>query len=104
MHAAFDESAFPAIEAELGVRFEKEPYRVPSGDVYGAELEGENGAVSRIILWPSIHRVDVSMGACRIVFKQVTGLQVFERIEVVFHRDDGGHLFITRAGQVNVAV
>ena len=53
----YDEAALPAIGEELGLTLAPEPYRVRGATVWGGRSE-----VLRVVLWPSLARVDVYAG------------------------------------------
>ena len=100
----FDEASLAAIAIELEVIFSPEPYVVRGATVYGATISGGDGNAVRLILWPSIGRVDVRVGMLSITFKDVHWVDIYSGVEVTFRRKSGGFLFVTSRGQVTLAV
>ena len=72
--------------------------------VYGSTLQADDGGLVRVILWPSVGRVDVRVGKLALTLKNVNRVDVYSGVEVTFRRKGGGFLFITRSGQVMMAV
>lgn len=100
----FDVSALGPIAAELGVSFQTEPYQVRGQAVYATDLITANGDTLRLVLWPSIGRVDAYAGRATMILKNVDLVDIYQGVEVTFRRRGGGFLFITRAGQAYIAV
>ena len=100
----FDETSLAVIADELAVSFAPEPYVVRGARVFSATLQGRDGQIVRLILWPSIGRVDVRVGMLAITFKDVNRVDIYSGVEVTFRRKGGGFLFVTSHGQVTMAV
>ncbi len=100
----FDDASLPAISAELGIVFAPEPYAIRGAIVYGSTIQAHDGGLVRIILWPSIGRVDVRTGKLALTLRNVDRVDVYPGVEVTFRRKGGGLLFVTRSGQVMMAV
>ena len=100
----FDESSLAAIAAELDITFAVEPYAVRGARVYGSTMRSRDGGSLRIILWPSIGRIDIRVGMLAITLKDVKRVDIYPGVEVTFRRKGGGFLFVTRSGQVTMAV
>lgn len=99
--APFDAGCLEEIASELRVPLCEEPYQVRGAKVYRLQVRSaELGIEVKIVLWPSLARVDVYAGSVSIVFKDVSDVEILPGIEVLFHRAGGGHLFVTAAGGV----
>src|SRR5215210_7261545 len=99
----FDEASLAAIAAELGIELREEPYRVRGATVWAGSAT-EPGVALRVVLWPSLGRVDVYAGPAVLVLKEVESVDVYPGVEVTFRRRGGGYLFVTRAGRANMVV
>lgn len=78
-------------------------FRLPDADVWQIELPAlSTGAAVTITLWPSIRRVDVSSQGLTIVFTEVAGVELVERVEVLFRRENGDYLVVAIGGKVIV--
>jgi hypothetical protein len=82
-----------------------EPYTPDGTQVYRVDLRGKGDGV-RLILWPSLRRVDVnSAGDHGWVLKDVGEVEVIEGVEVVFRPATGrGYLFVSVNGFVNMVM
>ncbi len=100
-----DEACLAATAALFGVEPEVEPYTPDGEPVYRLTLGGAADGV-RLIVWPSLARVDVSsVGNHAWVLKGVGRVEVIEGVEVVFHPQEGrGFLFVAVNGFVNMVM
>ncbi len=102
----FTETAVPEIAALLGVAAAVEPYRVRDAAVY--RLGIRNAVLDldiAVLLWPSLARVDVRIGDCSIVYKDVASVELISGVEVIFRRAAGeGRLFVSIGGRASVVV
>lgn len=103
----FDAASVRPIAAELGVPVRETAYRVHGAAVYELEVPCTALPGSRllIILWPSLHRVDVRLlppsGVRPVVAltrQGVVTIEIYRGIEVMFRRRPSGLLFVTRDG------
>ncbi|MGH2351248.1 MAG: hypothetical protein ACRDI2_08610 [Chloroflexota bacterium] len=108
----FDAAAVPAIAAELGVLAREASYQVGGEAVYELDVPcaALPGARLLVVLWPSLRRVDVRLVLGRgetpmlaITRKDVTTVEIYSGIEVMFKRRPAGRLFVTRDGAAAVA-
>jgi len=100
----FDEAAMPAIAAELGTAIREAPFRLRDAAVYECRLTNQRlGAEVRLLLWPSLARVDAYLGDCAMVFKRIEDVAIYPGVEVTFRRADGAFLFVTSKGIVATA-
>ena len=102
----FTEAAVPEIAALLGVAAAVEPYRVRGAAVYRLGIRSAVLDLDiAVLLWPSLARVDVRIGDCSIVYKDVASVELISGVEVIFRRAAGeGHLFVSVGGRVSVVV
>ena len=98
--------AVDAIGALFGVGAEREPYEPAPGEaVYALRYRSETGTL-RLLLWPSLGRVDVQCGPHAWVAKGVVETEVIAGLEVIFRFGDGGDaepagtLFVALKGDV----
>lgn len=97
----FDEAALSAIAAELGAAIQEAPFRLRDAAVYECRLPNRRlGAEVRLLLWPSLARVDAYLGDCAMVFKRIEDVAIYPGVEVTFRRADGSFLFLTNEGVV----
>lgn len=108
----FNPAALPAIERELNVTAREAAYRVASEPVYELTVPCARlpGAHLLIVLWPSLQRVDVRLvpnagGAplMALTAKRVRAVEIYAGVEVMFRRDGGNVLFVTRDGVSAIA-
>jgi hypothetical protein len=94
-----------AIAQLFGVAAAVEPYTPDGTPVYALDLRGAADGI-RVILWPSLARVDVRRaGDHSWVLKNVGGVDVIEGVEVVFRPAEGrGFLFVSVNGFVNMVM
>jgi hypothetical protein len=100
-----NEEAVHAIGRLFRATAHLEPYSPDGSPVYRMTMGGAADGI-RLILWPSLNRVDVnSAGTHGWVLKDVGQVEVIEGVEVVFHPREGeGHLFVSVNGFVNMVM
>lgn len=106
-------TVYPSLTAEavqsiarlFGTETVVEPYTPDGTPVYRLTLNGGADGV-KLILWPSLQRVDVSsVGDHAWVMKDIGEIEVIDGVEVVFRpRDFPGFLFVSVNGWVNMVV
>jgi hypothetical protein len=102
----YDADAVAPVAALLGVTAHEEPYRVRGAAVWRLELANASlGRAVTVVLWPSLRRVDVRLGDCSMVYRDVITVELLPRVEVIFRRGTGdGYLFISTGGRASVVV
>lgn len=102
---ALDEVATRAIGQLFGVAPAVEPYTPDGTPVYRLTLTGRADGV-RLIVWPSLSRVDVtSTGDHAWVLKNVGEVEIIPGVEVVFRPREGrGFLFVAVNGWINMVM
>ena len=92
--------AVQAVAALFGVEASTEPYEPAEGEpVFAIEHRGEPGNL-RLVLWPSLARVDAHCGPHTWVAKGIVETEVIDGLEVIFRTADGATLFAALAGDV----
>jgi hypothetical protein len=88
-----------AIDAKL----ERAAFQLPGSTVYQLTVNDPDGhAQVMLTLWTSLRRVDaVGVGAV-VVFTNVASIQIVERTEVLFRRENGDYLIVTTRGRIVV--
>jgi hypothetical protein len=99
-----DDDGLTAIAAELRIRFASEPYRVGDAPVWGAEVAAGTVRPVRLVVWPSLGRVDLRDERWTIVFKDIVQIEIYAGVEVLFRRADGAAVFVTADGQVHLTL
>jgi hypothetical protein len=108
----FGVESIPVIAAELGVVAKPARFRVDDTPVWECRVPTRwlAGGHLHVILWPSLARVDariIPFGAERtpiaVTAKGVHTVEVYDGVEVMFRRDGGSVLFVTRNGHMAVA-
>ncbi len=99
------DEAVHAVARLFGVDTAIEPYTPDGTPVYRLTLGGPADGV-KLVLWPSLDRVDISsVGDHAWVMKNVGEVEVIDGVEVVFRpRDFQGFLFVSVNGWVNMVV
>ena len=115
MSQTFDETTVEAIAALLGVAARKAPFQVPKlppgtegqratekASVYQMTLpSAEHGRPLLLTLWPSLSRVDVRLGKSYWALKEITSVELYPGVEVLFRREDpSALLFVSKQGRV----
>ena len=99
--AGVTESAVSAI-GELFDRLpERQPYDLPYDDhgVWSVSHRSESGNI-RVLLWPAIDRVDVTVGPHMWVVKGVREIEVIDELELIVRFGEDGVLTVALNGQV----
>ena len=103
--AGVTREAASAIATLFGVEATREPYEPAAGEaVYAIRHRSETGTL-RLVLWPSLARVDVRCGPHVWVAKGVVETEVIAGLEVIFRFGQGeaapdGTLFVGVGGDV----
>jgi len=102
---ALTDDAVAAIGRLFGVEPTVEPYSPDGTDVYRITLVGKADGV-RMILWPSLRRVDVtSAGDHAWVLKDIGEIEIIPGVEVIFRPASvEGFLFVAVNGWVNMVI
>ena len=90
-----------AVADLFGLPAERQEF-APPGDtdgVWAIHHRGETGNL-RIILWPSLDRIDVSCGPHMWIVRGVEVLEVIDGLEFIARFNDGGVLTVAVGGQV----
>jgi hypothetical protein len=106
-----DQDAPTAIARLLAAELTEAPYRVPEpacdSDSQGAPVfelrlaSREHARELLVLLWPSLERVDVRLGASTWTLKRVTGVELYPGVEVLFRREEPpAILFVSVEGRV----
>jgi hypothetical protein len=99
----FDDRAAEMVATALGASSRLAPFRLPGGAVYQVMLDDEAGtAAVMLTLWPAIGRVDAIGSGATVVFTRVRGVEIVGGVEVVFRRESGDYLIISRQGKIIV--
>jgi hypothetical protein len=99
----FREDMIDAIAAALDLAAELAPFQLPGRAVYQLTVAGESGrAAALVTLWPSLSRVDAIGGAVAAVFTKIASVQLVEGVEVLFRRESGEYLIVTKGGRIIV--
>jgi hypothetical protein len=113
-----DPGAVDAIARALNTKAEKAPFEVPSlpegsegqpptdkaEPVYQMTLNSEElGQPLRILLWPSLARVDVRLGQTNWTLRDIADVEVYPEVEVLFRRHQPpAFLFVSVKGRVSL--
>ena len=115
MSETFDETTVEAIAALLGVDARNAPFEVPKlpsgaegqpatekAPVYQITLpSAELGRPLLLTLWPSLSRVDVRLGKSYWALKEITSVELYPGVEVLFRREEPpAMLFVSVQGRV----
>ncbi len=94
------EEAAQAVAALFEVELATEPYEPGEGEtVYALEQRGPIGNL-RLVLWPSLKRVDAHVGPHSWIAKSVVETEVIDGLEAIFRMEGGGMLFVALTGDV----
>ncbi len=113
----FDEAAVHAIAELLGAEARKAPFEVPKlppglegqpatdkpGPVFQMSVRPDQsgGEPLLLTLWPSLGRVDVRLGRSYWALREITSVEIYPGVEVLFRRDDPpAFLFVSVKGRV----
>ena len=87
--AGVTREAASAVATLFGVEATREPYEPAAGEaVYAIRHRSETGTL-RLVLWPSLARVDVRCGPHVWVAKAVVETEVIAGLEVIFRFGEG---------------
>ena len=102
---SLDDDAIDAIGQLFGRGATVEPYTPDGTPVYRLEPGGAADGL-KLILWPSLNRVDVSSaGSHSWVLKNIGEVEILPGIEVIFRPAQGrGFLFVALNGWVNMVM
>jgi len=106
-----DEGAPAEIARLLAAELAEAPFRVPDAEgetsgegapVFELRLPSrEHGRQLLVLLWPSLQRVDVRLGASTWTLKRVSSVELYPGVEVLFRREDPpAILFVSVEGRV----
>jgi hypothetical protein len=94
------EPAVRAIAALFDVEVLTEPYEPAEGEaVFAIEHRGEPGNL-RLVLWPTLARVDAHCGPHTWVAKAIIETEVIDGLEVIFRTASGATMFAALTGDV----
>jgi len=113
----FDEDAVHAIAELLGTEARKAPFEVPKlppglegqpatdkpGPVFQMSFRPDQSGAEPLLLtlWPSLGRVDVRLGRSYWALREITSVEIYPGVEVLFRRDDpSAFLFVSVKGGV----
>lgn len=108
----FDASSIEAIGVELGVVPKLAKYSAGGGQAWELDIPTDwmAGGSLRVVVWPSIGRVDVRVRSPLIArtplaftAKSVSRVVIYPGVEVAFQRSGGSVLFVTRSGHAAIA-
>lgn len=90
-----------AVADLFGVPAERQAYAPPddTDGVWAVHHRGESGNL-RILLWPSLDRIDVTCGPHMWIVRGVEELEILEQVEFIARFGDGGVLTAAVSGQV----
>lgn len=99
--AAVSIEAIDAIGELFDCPPERQPYGLPEDDqgVWSAHYRSESGNI-RVLLWPSIDRIDVTVGPHMWVVKDVREVEVIDELELIARFGEDGVLTVALNGQV----
>lgn len=99
----FDDRAIAPVAEAFGATSRLAPFRLPSGAVYQITVDGEGGKPAVLMtLWPAIGRVDAIASGVTVVATNVRGIEIVGGVEVLFRRESGEYLIVSRHGKVIV--
>jgi len=79
------------------------PFQLPGGAVFQFTVQDQTDKPSAMVtLWPSLRRVDAIGAGTAVVFTRVATVQLVPGIEVLFRRDGGEYLIVSRIGKIIV--
>ena len=93
--------AISAIAALFETEAQRQPFELPDDDegVWEVQYRAESGNI-RVLLWPSIGRIDVTVGPHMWVVKGVREVEVIEGLELIARFGEDGVLTVALSGQV----
>ena len=99
--AGVSAEAVTAIGELFGCSPERQPYDLPDDDqgVWSASYRSESGNI-RVLLWPAIGRIDITVGPHMWVVKGVREVEVIDELELIARFGADGVLTVALNGQV----
>ncbi len=93
--------AVRAIAKLFDTEAERQPFDLPndSEGVWQVHYRAESGNI-RILLWPAIDRIDVTVGPHMWVVKGIKQVETIDNLEFIAHFGEDGVLTVARNGQV----
>ena len=93
--------AISAIAALFGCKAEQQEFALPNDEqgVWQVHYRAETGNI-RVLLWPAIDRIDVTVGPHMWVVKGVSQVEVIQDLEFIARFAHDGLLTVARNGQV----
>ena len=93
--------AISAVAALFHTEPARQPFDLPNDDqgVWEVQHRAETGNI-RVLLWPAINRIDVTVGPHMWVVKGVRELEVITDLEFIARFNQDGVLTVARNGQV----
>ncbi len=93
--------AINAVATLFNTDAERQPFDLPNDDqgVWEVHHRAETGNI-RVLLWPAINRIDVTVGPHMWVVKGVRELEVIQDLEFIARFAQDGILTVARNGQV----
>src|SRR3954468_10367419 len=99
----FNNAMVDTIAEAIDARPSLAPFQLPGAAVYQFTLQGSGGRPSAMVtLWPSLRRVDAIGSGAAVVFTRIAGVQLVDGVEVLFRRETGEYLVITKGGRIIV--
>ncbi len=93
--------AIDAVAVLFGCEAERQPYSLPNDDqgVWAVNYRAESGNI-RMVLWPAINRIDITVGPHMWVVKGIREVEVIDNLEVIARFGQDGVLTVALNGQV----
>ncbi len=93
--------AIDAVAVLFGCEAERQLYSLPNDDqgVWAVNYRAESGNI-RMVLWPTINRIDITVGPHMWVVKGVRAVEVIDNLEVIARFGQDGVLTVALNGQV----
>jgi hypothetical protein len=99
----FREDTIGAVGAAIDAAVEMAPFQLPGRTVYQLTIPSDSGrAAALVTLWPSLRRVDAIGGGVAVVFTRIASVQLVDGVEVLFRRESGEYLIVTKGGRIIV--
>ena len=96
--------AIAAIAALFRTEAQRQPFDLPNDEagVWEVSYRAESGNI-RVLLWPSIDRVDIAVGPHMWVVKGIREIEVIDELEFIARFGQDGVLTVALNGQVVLA-
>lgn len=99
----FEDAMVETISEAIDARPSLAPFQLPGASVYQFTLSGSEGRPSAMVtLWPSLRRVDAIGNGAAVVFTRIATAQLVDGVEVLFRRETGEYLVVTKGGRIVV--